>query len=114
MSKRGRNKHTELILITKQNNVELREALINDAVSSDTCLLPGSSDASFPVTKLFRNLCVRVLNSVRPAGTTETLPFRPCLRLCLSPMESPCSAPSPDFRAGSPGKGVRSRATWYA
>ena len=25
---------------------------------------------------------------------------RPCLRLCLSPMGSPCSAPSPDFCAG--------------
>ena len=52
-------------------------------------------DTVSPAVHLYSDLCVRVLNWLLPSGTTGTLPSYPCL--CLSLMESPCSAPSPCF-----------------
>ena len=71
----------------KKNLVELRESLIDDIASSEKCLLLGVSETLRLLSlHLFSGLCVRVLNSEFSSGTSETLPSRPCLCLCLSPM----------------------------
>ena len=89
----------EIIELSESDPVDPREALINDAVRSDTRLLPGGSETLCrPLLRLSSNLCVRVRNFVFPFGTTGTLPSYPCL--CLSPMKSPCSPPSQGCRAG--------------
>ena len=66
----------------KKKIVEPREALINDAVSFDACLLLGVSETLRLLSPhLFSSLCVRVLNAVFSSGTVETLPFSPLLML---------------------------------